>query len=227
MTPSERRILVFAPHPDDDLIGCGGSLARRVRQGARVDVVYLSLGESGSLRYSKEELGEMRRREALAAASSLGIQGTRFLGLEDGGIEVNPRNTKLMIRILRELKPHCVYVPHAQDAHRDHKAAHELVKEAVWTAGGPWFRDCGAAPWAVSTLLAYEVWTPLGDIGYVEDITDAMDAKVGALQKHASQVQDWDYVEAVTSFNRYRGILTGRGRYCECFQVLRAGELAF
>jgi len=115
---------------------------------------------------------------------------------------------------------------HARDAHRDHMACHELVKEAVFAAAGPWHPDCGAAPWPVSTLLAYEVWTPLWDFAYVEDITDVMDAKIKALEKHVSQVQDIDYADAVRSFNRYRGVLTGRGRYCECFQVLKAGSLA-
>jgi hypothetical protein len=70
------------------------------------------------------------------------------------------------------------------------------------------------------------VWTPLWDFAYVEDVTDVMDAKIKALEKHVSQIQDIDYADAVRSFNRYRGVLTGRGRYCECFQVLKAGSLA-
>jgi N-acetylglucosamine malate deacetylase 1 len=77
----------------------------------------------------------------------------------------------------------------------------------------------------VDALLCYEVGTPLQEISYVEDITAVMPVKIKALRQHRSQLRDIAYEEAVECLNRYRGITTGRGRYCECFQVLSVGSL--
>jgi LmbE family N-acetylglucosaminyl deacetylase len=65
---ASKRILVFAPHPDDDILGCGGSMAWHVQQGHQLKVIYLTSGESGSLDFSKDQLAALREQEAWAAA---------------------------------------------------------------------------------------------------------------------------------------------------------------
>jgi len=73
------KLLVFAPHPDDDVIGCGGTIANNTAQGNQVTIVYLTSGENGSLAYSPAELSVVREEEATRAASLLGVSDVIFL----------------------------------------------------------------------------------------------------------------------------------------------------
>jgi LmbE family N-acetylglucosaminyl deacetylase len=218
-------ILVFSPHPDDDLIGCGGSMIRHLQAGHHLTVAYMTSGEAGSLNYGKAELAGLREQEARAATGILGIDDLVFLRNADGYLAYDRENLIRLTNLVRERKPQTVYIPHARDGHKDHRITHELVVEAVRRARGPWFQECAGQPWAVDALLCYEVWTPLQEISYVEDITAVMPLKIKALEQHRSQLRDISYEEAVQCLNRYRGITTGRGQYCECFQVLSLGKL--
>jgi LmbE family N-acetylglucosaminyl deacetylase len=218
-------VLIFSPHPDDDVIGCGGSIAKQVKQGHRVSVVYMTSGESGSITIPKPELANIREQEASEAAAVLGVSETTFFRLPDGYMECGKENIIRTTSLIRFIRSSIVYLPHAADAHRDHRATYEIVTEAVTRAQGPWFQECGSEPWSIDVLLGYEVWTPLQHVSYAEDITDFMDLKITALGKHAVQLKDIKYDEAVRGLNRYRGVLTGRGDYCECFQVLKASRI--
>ena len=219
------KILIFAPHPDDDLIGCGGSIAKHVKNGDEVVVVFVTSGESGSLKYSKKELGKIREKEAKEAVKILGVKDAVFLRFPDGFVEYNKSNLVTLINLIRKQKPNMVYIPHKNDAHKDHMKTHELVTEAMNKAAGPWFQECKGKSWSVDTVLCYEVWTPLGEISYAEDITEFMELKIKSLEQHKSQMQDISYDEAVKGLNRYRGIMTGKGKYCECFHVLHTNKI--
>jgi N-acetylglucosamine malate deacetylase 1 len=219
------RVLVFAAHPDDDLIGCGGSIARHVDDGSEVTIVYVTSGESGSLRHGKAELAAIREQEAAASSAALGVTDLVFLRQPDGYVEATPALLAEVTRLVRTKRPDLVYVPHRRDGHADHRATHALATEAVGRAAGPWFQECGDDPWSVRCILAYEVWTPLQEISYAEDVTDVIERKLAALALHRSQTADIAYTDAVRGLNRYRGAMTGKGCYCECFQVLRIDRL--
>lgn len=218
-------ILVVAPHPDDDVIGCGGSIAKHRSNGHNVHVVYMTSGDAGSIKISKKILGETREKEAVEALCVLGVSGHTFLRLPDGYVSVDDDILKRFIELIRETKPNVVYIPHAHDAHRDHKRTHKIVAEAVRRAGDEAFQECKGKPWSVGTVLCYEVWTPIQAVTYVEDVTKFMDKKLEAIRKHASQVAIVPYDDLVQGLNRYRGGMTGRGTYCECFQILRADKV--
>ncbi len=214
-------IMVFAPHPDDDIIGCGGSIARHIQQGNQVAIVYITSGEAGSLQYQPEELARIREGEASRAAGSLGVTDLTFLHYPDGYLEYDKESLNSIVTMIRTKKPSLVYMPHSNDAVPDHLITHRLVVEGCRRAAGPWFQDCGE-PWMVKNILGYEVWTPLQRIGHSEDISNFIAAKTAALQMHKSQIEYIRYDEAIQSLNRYRGILTGKGDYCECFQLIKA-----
>ena len=220
-----KKIIVFSPHPDDDLIGCGGSIAKHIKQGNEVTTIYMTSGDAGSLEYNKEELAEIRQEESKKATEIIGLKDLVFLKNLDGYLEYNKENLIRLINLIREIKPNVVYIPHKFDAHKDHKITHDLVIEAIGRASGPWFQECKGKPWSVQTILCYEVWTPLQEFSYVEDITAFVELKIKALKQHKSQIQDIKYDEAVKGLNRYRGIMTGCGNYCECFQVLKINKL--
>ncbi len=217
-------ILIFAPHPDDDIIGCGGSIANHVKKGHIVNVVYLTFGDAGDLKYTKQQMSDIRKREINDAKSVLGIHETIYLELADGYIEYETRTVNKLMEIIREKKPDIVYLPHQNETHRDHSKTFELVKEAIDRAGRNSYQEVKGQPWNVSTVLSYEVWTPLTTFNYVEDISEVIETKLEALRKHSSQLANIAYDEAIKGLNRYRGAMSGKGTYCEFFEIIKTGK---
>src|SRR5205807_1547507 len=87
------RVLVISPHPDDEAIGCGGTLRQHVLQGDTVRVVFLTSGENGGHGMPPEETGRIREEEARAAAEILGISEVEFWREPDGAVRVTSRLT--------------------------------------------------------------------------------------------------------------------------------------
>ena len=220
-----KRILVFAAHPDDDILGCGGSLAKHVELGNQVSVCYMTSGESGGLDHSKEELSRIREKEAKNAAEVIGFQDLTFLKNPDGYLRYDQGNLKKLVELIRDKQPHLVYVHHASDGHQDHRATFQLVNEALARASARLFQEYEGAPWSTETVMTYEVWTPLSDFEYVEDVSAFIDKKVAALRKHESQMKNARYDEAFEGLARYRGALTGKGKYCEVFKIAKLSNL--
>lgn len=220
--PALSRIMVFAPHPDDDVLGCGGSIVKHRKKGRQVKVVYLTSGEAGSPGFYPSGLNKVREAEAAQALHLLEVENPVFMGLPDGGIEVNAQNLDAVVALLRRERPEMIYLPHARDVHRDHLRTHELVLEACRRAAGPWHPQCGKHAWEVAWIIAYEVWAPLNEVNMVEDISPFIDIKIEAIRRHKSQIEHIAYDEGIRGLNRFRGISSGRGDYCECFQILKA-----
>jgi LmbE family N-acetylglucosaminyl deacetylase len=118
-----------------------------------------------------------------------------------------------------------VYVHHPLDEHEDHKVTFRLVKEAIGRAGAPVFQEYKGKPWSGETVLAYEVWTPLSEFNYVEDISEFVSIKIAALRAHESQIKTIRYDEAVEGLARFRGAMTGKGKYCEVFAIYQITSL--
>jgi len=109
--------------------------------------------------------------------------------------------------ILKRAKPDLIYLPHELEWHPDHKAALPMVRAAL--------KDSGTVK---LTVRAYEVWTPLPSHDHVEDISAVMPRKLRALRAHKSQLQEFDYVRAVSGLNQFRGALAARRPFAEVFQ---------
>jgi LmbE family N-acetylglucosaminyl deacetylase len=99
------------------------------------------------------------------------------------------------------------------------------VNEAIGRAGAPVFQEYKGQPWSVETVLAYEVWTPLSEFNYVEDISEFVGIKIAALKKHQSQIKTIRYDDAAEGLSRYRGVMTGKGKHCEVFAANRVTDL--
>jgi len=222
-----KRVTVFAAHPDDDLIGCGGSLAKHVKMGNHVSICYMTSGEAGSVEHSKEELAKIREDEAKKAAEIIGLKDLTFLKNRDGYLEHSEAILKQLVELIRKKQPHVVYVHHQLDAHEDHKVTFQVVREAIGRARAPLFQEYSGPLWSVETALAYEVWTPMSEFNYVEDISEVISIKIAALKKHESQIRTIRYDEAAEALARYRGAVTGKGKYCEVFAVIKVTNLFY
>ncbi len=214
-----KNILVFAPHPDDEVIGCGGQICAHVAQGDRVEVVFMTNGEAGNLDIPASELAQLRKTEAEAAAQLLGVSHLHWLGLPDGGVAYHTKTVSQIAQVIRTVKPTVVYGPHLQDAHTDHRAAHQLIAEAINRAGSSAFPMAESQPWRVSTWLSYEVWTPLLRPQLCINISEFIEKKRAAMHAYQSQLKNVAYDEAMVGLATYRGAMSGVGRAAECYQV--------
>lgn len=210
------RILILAPHPDDDLIGCGGSIIKHIAAGSTIDIVYLTSGDAGSA-----ALGRTREMEATQACAQLGIkpQSLHFLRQKDNALVAEPRLVNRLTDLIRTLKPQILYLPHANDAHADHQATYFLGIKAIMQATTAIWVTKHAA-WHTPTIVAYEVWTPIQTPNYFEDTTSVLKKQLQALSFHASQLNVVEYDDMVKGLAKYRGLLLGKRRYAEAFEVL-------
>lgn len=129
-----RRVLVVAPHPDDEAIACWGLMDRLRRNGARIAVLVVSDGAAshpGSTRWSVERLVAERRRETQRVMRELGVWPTdiRFLGLPDGALDQDPLLVRRALGRAMGRGParDLVLGPEASDAHADHRAVAEAI----------------------------------------------------------------------------------------------------
>lgn len=130
-----RRVLVVAPHPDDEVLGCGGLIKRLCDRGVFPHVVILTKGEGshrGCCKVSAEELAKARHGLTLKAAGVLGLpeENIHCLDYADGGIPDSEHDGKLR-RIIDELDSEVVMVPHWGEGWPDHVNAAKLVKGLV------------------------------------------------------------------------------------------------
>ena len=201
-------ILVVAPHPDDEAIGCGGTLCVHASKGDRIRAVFLTSGELGIFGVAMNEVWRIREREARAAAKILGIAHLAFLHCGDGSLNQEIENVAAGLRAeIEKEPPHIIYLPHELEWHPDHKASIAIVRAALEEG-------------AKTELRAYEIWTPLPDYHHVQDISAVMERKLEALRAHDSQMKQWPYDRAIIGLNQYRGAMAGRCPYAEVFRVL-------
>ena len=202
-------ILVIAPHPDDETIGCGGALCLHAGRGDRIAAVYLTSGELGLKQFPRDRARRIRESEARRAAKILGIAKLFFLRLPDWEVGDHISNAAKKLRpLLKRWKPRWIYLPHPHEWHPDHKACLAILRSAM----------SGQDPASIE-LRTYEVWTPHSGYDVVEDISSVMPRKLRALRAHQSQLKEFDYVRAVTGLNQFRGVLAARCRFAEVFQT--------
>lgn len=205
MEPAGQRVLVLAPHPDDEVIGCGGTLCKHARAGHEVTVVYMTDGSKGDpLLYEgqlpapeaalrSQELVLRRQQEARQAGAILGVQELVFLGYPDLELRLSNVTQQALAAILLRVKPDVVYLPFATDTHPDHQATNRIFAAAVKHTR------------VSCTCYGYEVWTPL-PVTLAVDISDVVDVKTAALQQYQSQLAYADWLRASLSLNSYRAI---------------------
>lgn len=208
------KVLVIAPHPDDETIGCGGTLCNHSKRGDSLSLLFLTSGELGLKQHPCEKAWQIREAEARRAAKVLGARQLDFLRLPDWNVSGHfKKGAHHICAILAREKPHLIYLPHPLESHPDHRVVLKLVRAALHHYDSP-------AP----ELRGYEVWTPIVDYSHVENITAEMGRKCRALRCHRSQLKTFAYDRAVRGLNQFRGELAGRCRYAEVFQELSAGS---
>jgi len=201
------RVLVIATHPDDEVFGCGGSIARHVGQGDEVHVLVVTRGVPEL--FPPAQIEETRR-EMRAAHNILGVTGTHYLDFPAPRLDTVPGHevADAIRRHFMELQPQVVYLPHRGDIHSDHRSVYYATLVAARPING-----C-----SVYRLLSYETlseteWAPpSGSDAFVPtvfvDINQYLDAKLEAAKCYHSQLKESPHprsLEAITLQARLRG----------------------
>lgn len=200
----EKKVLVLSPHPDDDVIGCGGTLSRYHLMGAEIAVVYMTDGRKGNSRYREDELVCMRQEEARRASKIIGVNRLIFLDNRDSELTTSYRTITELSEILSDYKPEAVFLPFFMDNHHDHIATSQIFFSASKS-----FTSC--------MCYSYGIWTPLPTFNVVSDITTYLETQILALNEHKSQLELIDLTEAAKGLSRYYSILNGGNGYAELF----------
>lgn len=211
------RISVLSPHPDDEVIGCGGSLAKHSLSGSRISII--NIGARLGCSQEADLTPENYREESRSAAAVLGAEETIDLGLTPRNFSVDGELVFRLVEILRRVQPDVVYLPHGGEADLEHRHTHDAGVEALWMAQSVYFEHLGNPMRPPSLVLEYEVWTPMTQFQYVEDISETIDAKVKAMRCYKSQLRHATWDKAVQGLAAYRGTTTLGHGYAEVFAV--------
>jgi bacillithiol biosynthesis deacetylase BshB1 len=214
---SRKTVLVFGAHPDDEVIGCGGTLAKLAKQEYKVIVVIFCWGETGYAKIKwKKSMAQIRREEAEQAAKILGIKEKIGLGKPSQGIVNDKETYQQCVRLIRKYRPQIIFTHWHEDRHRDHKAVSQVTEGARYTAGDNVLADMGK-PWYTPKLLFYEVLELFTHPSHVVDISDTFEKKIEAMKAYKSQHEVLsgilDYLEGVA---KARGFIVGV-KYAEAF----------
>ena len=218
------RVMVIAAHPDDPEFGCAGTVVKWAQAGKRVTYVLLTSGDKGSHAPDLHpgRLAAQREEEQRAAAQDLGVEQVIFLRYPDGLLENTLDLRRQITNLIRQHRPHIVVTidpwRHYQ-LHPDHRAAGQAALDAIYAAR-EWYifpeQLIGdTEPWYVREV--YLFWTDNAD--YWEDITSCIEARIGALRRHASQVgsDTAKLAERIRKFAREMGEKAGY-EYAEGFK---------
>lgn len=213
MNDRQDTVLVIAAHPDDEVLGCGGSLARHAAAGDVVHCLFLADGESARGADTAPERAA-RKASAAEAAKLLGCQAPRHLDFPDNRLDTVPLLdiVQAIEAVMAELSPSVLYVHHGGDLNVDHRVAHEAAMTAARPLPGA----------SVRAIYAFEVLSSTGwrapsaggafaPTRFV-DISSHETAKLAALDAYGSELREYPHarsVRAVQGLHAYRGATVG------------------
>jgi LmbE family N-acetylglucosaminyl deacetylase len=202
--PAER-VLVLSPHPDDESIGCGGTLAQLAVRGSAIDAAFMTCGAQPG----DKELEAQRKAEARAAADVLGLRHIQFLGGQDGGLHLQPHLSAPLRKLIEQNDYQVIFCPWPRDDQLDHQATFAILHHAVTQP------HCGNIE-----LWFYEVWSPL-PVNRIVSIDSVVQTKMRAINSHISQMRQKNYVKLARGLATFRAKCWGapHTRYAEAFFV--------
>lgn len=224
-----KNVLVIAAHPDDEVLGCGGTIAKHIEGGDSVHVLIVAEGATSrrdcrDIELVSQELKELRQ-DSLRANAALGVHNLSFLGLPDNRLDSIDRLDiiKQIENVIAGIDPHTVYVHHAGDLNIDHRIVHECTLTACRPLPGRTIRK----------ILSYEVlssteWqVPGSSPAFVPNYFVAIEAqwerKIESMKCYVSEIREWPHprsIEAIEALASVRGSSIGSSK-AEAFMTIR------
>ena len=207
-------ILIFGAHGDDEIIGMGSTIAKYAKEGKSIVTIIFSYGEMSSPWLRKDLLIKDRVKETKEIGKFIGSSETRFLGLRDRNLEgdiVKYNIKNKVINLIKKYKPTKIFTHSNKDAHGDHRAVSNLVRDCLDEIG----KDI--------SLLVFEVWNVVDETHpkIYEDVSLTFRRKLEAMKRFKSQ-RAWVFLLWIPVWLRAKmiGILNGY-KYGERFYKIR------
>ena len=191
------RFLILSPHPDDEIIACGGLMTLYAKQ---CDVICLTDGRYGDPEIEPDKMAEIRKNEFETVMKKTGINSSQWLGIEDSHLLENGATFKTI-----NIKGYdYILMPSPFDAHPDHLAVDYLFRK--------YFKKY------YKKVVYYELWSTLSTPTKYVDISSVIDIKLENIKLYKSQMKYIDYSTRIEGLNRYRGIIP-HVEYAENYQT--------
>jgi len=208
---SGQKILILAPHQDDEVLGCGCLIRKSLQKGSQVKCIYITDGsQSFSDKLSSKGLVEARMEEAIKLAKHIGMEEPIFLGCPDSTLSPNDKNAiNDIVKVIEEFKPDAIFIPYFLDGHRDHTATSGLYLSSIDLLTGHMNFE----------TYCYEINSPISACGVTHyvDCTNYMQAKKDDMKFYDSQSMSFESIFLMDRLNR---ILVGTKEGAELFRKI-------
>ena len=217
-----KNILVVSAHPDDEVLGLGGTLKHHTVIGDSVSI--LIIASIGSTRYDKKTI-QLIKNSALKSANHLGIDDVRFSDLNDQMLDSLPliTITKQIEKVINDVKPHIIYTHHFGDINRDHQIVHDATLTAARPYSTPFvekiisYETPSSTEWSNTSIE--KCFTP----NMFTDISIFLEDKLKAVSEYSTELQPYPHprsLEALENRAKYWGSIIGV-RAAEPFVLVR------
>jgi LmbE family N-acetylglucosaminyl deacetylase len=221
---NKKKILVVAAHPDDELLGCGGSLIKLSKKKYEIFALFFTDGVSARDKKNKKIILN-RKNNSLKSLKIMGVKNTKFLSYPDNNLD-----KVSLIKIVKEIenvifkfKPETIFTHSNVDLNIDH----EIISRAVVTASRP------KPNFSVKMILLFETLSSTEwnfyykkksfNPNYFIDITSTIDKKIKAAKAYKNEINAWPHprsIKGIKNLAKYRGQSVGL-KYAEAFYLLR------
>lgn len=222
-------VLVIAAHPDDEVLGCGGTMARLVKEGHQVYIAIL--GEGITSRYQQREEADQKLIEALHARSQqvadmLGAKKLFLYSLPDNRFDSVPllNVIKIIEKLVEELQPQVIYTHHGGDLNIDHVVLHRAVLTATRPMVGHPVKEIYTFEVPSSTEWAFAQFKPAFRANVFVEISDTLETKIQAMQVYESEARPFPHPrspQALRAIAQRWGSVVGL-EAVEAFELVRA-----
>lgn len=220
-----KNILIVAPHPDDEILGCGGIMAKYIKEGKSVYVTIVTNGHLGAPELFSKEGTERVRSEAKEAHMYLGVKDTFFLDFPTVHLDAMPayKLSLALSKLIKDYEIDTLYIPHRGDIHKDHR----ITYEASLVAARPISNCTVKRIYAYETLSETEWAAPFGDDVFIPtvfvNIEKEIDSKLEAFRFFKTQIKEFPNSrspEIIRALSNFRGATVGSGN-AEAFMLIR------
>ena len=217
------KILVISAHPDDEVLGCGGAIARHVAQGDDVHLLFLADGVKSRVNHNNNDISS-RIQEAKKSHRILEIKSAKYLNYPDNQLDTVPllELVKCIEQVIEIISPEIVYTHSMADLNIDHRISHMATITALRPKP-----SC-----STKKILAYEVLSSTEWMGgtistfkpnYFIDISDYLEIKINAALAYGEEILDSPNarsIENIRALATYRGHTVGK-KAAEAFELIR------
>ena len=211
-----KNTLIIAAHPDDEVLGCGGTIAKLASEGVLVNVAFLADGVFSRESGQKDQRIELkdRRTAAQQACNILGVKSVSFGDFPDNKMDVSPLLdiVKAVEELISKHQPDTLFTHHCGDVNIDHRRIHEAVVAACRPQNGHPVKKILTFEVASSTEWQLPYSAPSFLPNYFVDISSTSDKKLAALDLYVKELRPWPHPRsrrAVEHLAHWRGATIG------------------